>query len=218
MGRAARARDRAGERTRPDPPGWLLLPATGPEETDTEMPLFGLSASNKVFSTEHPGWHDPKKPAGHTSLLKDPASGFGYHSTEGWWVPIVKLQALFLSPNLVWLVISLAMYFGMPYNLDAPGGPKDGFATAWVWPRFAMNCGVTMAYVGYWYLPRCSKETASVYLPTHFDTHSPLTFTLTRPEQVCLALPSVLCHAQVQAREDAGLRSDVPVRSPPNLR
>ena len=116
------------------------------------MPLFGLSASKKVFSTEHPGWHDPKKPAGHTSLLKDDATGFGYHSTEGWWVPIVKLHALFLSPNLVWLVISLAMYFAVPYNLDAPGGPRDGFAAAWVAPRFALNCGVTMAYVGYWYV------------------------------------------------------------------
>eukprot|EP01048_Picozoa_sp_COSAG05_P009583 COSAG05_NODE_796_length_7262_cov_8.601284_8_plen_325_part_00 len=116
------------------------------------MPLFGLSATYKIFGAEHPGWHDPKKPAGATPLLADPSTGKGYHSTVGWWRPIVTLQALFLSPNLVWLVISLAMYFGLPYNLEAVGGPKDGWAASWVLPRFFLNCGVTMAYVGYWYV------------------------------------------------------------------
>eukprot|EP01052_Picozoa_sp_SAG31_P034157 SAG31_NODE_3951_length_3724_cov_2.186483_3_plen_42_part_00 len=39
------------------------------------MPLFGLSASGKVFGAEHPGWHDPKKPPGATPLLADPGTG-----------------------------------------------------------------------------------------------------------------------------------------------
>jgi hypothetical protein len=64
----------------------------------------------------------------------------------------VSLQALFYSPNLVWLVISAAMYIAVPYNLEADGGPKDGWAASWMLPRFYLNCGVTMAYVGYWYL------------------------------------------------------------------
>jgi len=117
------------------------------------MPLFGLSATGKLFSKEHPGWHDPALRQGETPLNRDEKTGFGYHNASAWWWPIVSLQALILSPNLVWLVISAAMYVAVPYHLDrADGlGPKDGWSWAWMAPRFYLNCGVTMLYVSYWY-------------------------------------------------------------------
>jgi hypothetical protein len=43
-----------------------------------KMPhLFGLSSDGKLFSAKHPGWNDVSKPAGATSLLRQP-DGFGY--------------------------------------------------------------------------------------------------------------------------------------------
>jgi hypothetical protein len=149
------------------PASCLAAPsAAAPSRTPKSgMPLFGVSPTGKLFSPEHPGWHDPKRAPGATPLLRDDVTGRGFHTTSGWWYPIVTLQALFLSPNLVWLAISLAMYIGVPYELEAPGGPRDGWALSWVLPRFYLNCGVTMLYVGYWYEQLVSQSACPFATP-----------------------------------------------------
>ena len=62
---------------------------------------------------------------------------------------IVTLKHFFLSPNLVWFAMALAMHVCCPYDIDAAAG---GWAAAWVGKRLALNFGVAVAYYGFWHV------------------------------------------------------------------
>jgi hypothetical protein len=60
-----------------------------------------------------PEWVDTNKPAGTTS-----ASKMGY-TTSHWWKKYLTTQFFFLSPNLLWFTISVAVYILFPYDLES---------------------------------------------------------------------------------------------------
>ncbi|KAH8072013.1 C-4 methylsterol oxidase [Aureococcus anophagefferens] len=61
---------------------------------------------------------------------------------------IATLRHFFLSPNLVWFAMALAMHLGCPYDVDDAAA---GWARGWVLKRLALNFSVAFAYYGYWH-------------------------------------------------------------------
>ena len=75
----------------------------------------------------------------------DQTKALSLKSTAG---DIATLRHFFLSPNLVWFAMALAMHLGCPYDVDDAAA---GWAWGWVLKRLALNFSVAFAYYGYWH-------------------------------------------------------------------
>ena len=57
-------------------------------------------------------WVDKSKAPGFTSQTKS-------YTPPGWWIDYITGKFLFFSPNLVWLCMTLFVYFVFPYDFQA---------------------------------------------------------------------------------------------------
>jgi len=86
------------------------------------------------------GWVNKRLKPGHTP--QPPASW------ETTFKNAIKLQHVLLSPNFLWLSISLLVYTIFPYDLIT----ARTLAPDWILARFAINFGVTFSYYAFWEL------------------------------------------------------------------
>ena len=99
----------------------------------------GTGPNGSFFETAE--WIDKSKPPGLTSQTKS-------YTPPGWWVDIITGKFLFFSPNLVWLCMTLFVYFVFPYDFNAA---KNLDNLDWVLYRFAINLTVVFSYYGFWH-------------------------------------------------------------------
>ena len=90
----------------------------------------GTGPNGSFFET--PEWVDKNKPPGLTSQEKSSCppgtyikkfklffSRFKIATYLGWWIDLFNGKNIFFSPNLVWLAITLIVYFTFPYDFQA---------------------------------------------------------------------------------------------------
>ena len=70
-----------------------------------------------------------------------------------WVVSAVTLRHVWASPNTVWSLMALGMYFGVPYDLS-PGSAasKSPLSLGFFLERFPLWAGVTFAYTAFWHV------------------------------------------------------------------
>jgi sterol desaturase/sphingolipid hydroxylase (fatty acid hydroxylase superfamily) len=70
-----------------------------------------------------------------------------------WFISAVTLRHVWASPNTVWSLIAVAMYFGVPYNLG-PGSAaaQAPFSSAFFAERFPLWALVTFGYTAFWHV------------------------------------------------------------------
>ena len=92
-----------------------------------------------------PDWVDVAKPPGFTPLAEP--------TVRGWLRDALLLKHIWASPNLIWVAISLAMYFGMPYDLS-PGGTAAQGPLSWAFfrPRWLLWMAVVFSYTAFWHV------------------------------------------------------------------
>ena len=84
----------------------------------------GTGPNGSFFETA--AWVDKTKPPGLTSQEKS-------YPPPGHWTSVITGKFLFFSPNLVWLTISLFVYFVFPYDYQSARNFKK---IDWVLYRF----------------------------------------------------------------------------------
>jgi len=113
----------------------------------------GLAGTVKGSFFRSPKWVNNLQPPGMTdqtkSLLEEnPFAGFFWGSH------------IIFSPNLIWLTISLVVYFAFPYDLDMAAFNEAqsqteslmlSFILVRFFPRFMVNFAVTFTYTLYWH-------------------------------------------------------------------
>jgi len=95
------------------------------------------------FIGNAPSWVDLTKPPGTTS--QDAA----YCPSPAWWAQLFSGYQVIFGPNLVWLLIALAVYFVFPYDLTSAA---RAYEPGWIIRRALVNVGVTFAYTGFWHV------------------------------------------------------------------
>lgn len=91
-----------------------------------------------------PSWVDQSKPPGTTSqapILKDNPR----------WVELLSGLFIVYSPNIVWLIIALAVYFCFPYNFQIATKWDADFGD-WIAKRAVLNLIIVFAYDGFWHI------------------------------------------------------------------
>ena len=103
----------------------------------------GLAGVRKggLFRVTAP-WVNTKLPPGHSSQTQT----LGLRSTL---INIATLNYLFMSPNLVWLAIAVAIYVVFPYDIAAAGAASASSATRWILSRAAINFGLCFTYTAF---------------------------------------------------------------------
>ena len=117
---------------------------------ESSAPLFAslsdfAGGKNGKFFKIVPGHVSLKKAAG-TSPIPPP-------TFKAWLWYAVTLRHVWASPNTVWSVMALAMYFLMPYDLS-PSSSAARAPLSWAFfaERFPLWAGVFFAYTGFWHL------------------------------------------------------------------
>eukprot|EP01116_Phalansterium_solitarium_P023963 TRINITY_DN863_c0_g2_i2.p1 TRINITY_DN863_c0_g2~~TRINITY_DN863_c0_g2_i2.p1 ORF type:complete len:484 (-),score=157.39 TRINITY_DN863_c0_g2_i2:438-1889(-) len=88
-----------------------------------------------------PEWVDKEKPPGTTSQSV-------VYGQPGWWIPLVTAQHMIWSPNLVWFLCTVVVYFAFPYDYEA----AKTWSFDWVAHRLTINLVATFGYVGFWHV------------------------------------------------------------------
>jgi sterol desaturase/sphingolipid hydroxylase (fatty acid hydroxylase superfamily) len=105
---------------------------------------FAGTQSGRFFKTLAPHI-DQSKPPGSTPL---PRSTFG-----GYIVNALLLRHIWASPNFVWIVISLVMYFAFPYDLGKNSAAASApLSIVYFKERLLLWLVVTMGYNGFWHV------------------------------------------------------------------
>lgn len=70
-----------------------------------------------------------------------------------WLIGAVTLRHVWASPNTIWSLMAVAMYFGVPYNLG-PGSAaaQAPFSSAFFAERFPLWALVTFGYTAFWHV------------------------------------------------------------------
>ena len=102
---------------------------------------MGFAGTEQGSFFKAPAWVDTKKAPGTTSQ----ASVYG---KEGWWHDLATGKFLLYSPNLVWLIMALFVYFVFPYDFKA----AQTWSRGWVLGRIAVNECVVFVYFGFWHV------------------------------------------------------------------
>jgi len=102
--------------------------------------MFGLTDGSFYRA---PLWVDLKKPAGATSYDKT-----GYGSTSFWWVKYLTLEFFFLSPQIVWSLVTILVYILFPYDILA----AREWSFGWIFNRALVNAGTYVLFTGYWHV------------------------------------------------------------------
>jgi len=84
---------------------------------------------------------DSTKPPGHTSLTK-------IYGKDDWFLNIITLKNFFLSPNFIWFLISVIVYFVFPYDYESAKTWSLSFALN----RLLVNFFVIFGYTLFWYI------------------------------------------------------------------
>jgi len=90
-----------------------------------------------------PSWVELSKPAGTTSINKS-----GYGESYFWWVKYLTLEFFFFSPQIVWSLVTILVYFLFPYDIPA----ARQWAFGWIFHRALVNAGTYILYTGYWHV------------------------------------------------------------------
>lgn len=101
------------------------------------MGFAGLVQGTHLFG--NPSYVDPKKAPGDTPVPVDGGS---------WWVPYVTGEFIYASPNLVWLIMAVLVYFVFPYD----GALRDGWSVEFFLARCAINGGLVVSFFGFWHV------------------------------------------------------------------
>lgn len=64
----------------------------------------------------------------------------------------LTLKSLVFSPNLVWFLAAVFVFFAKPYDEELFREARNGFHLRWMAPRFAVHFGVSLLYYGYFFL------------------------------------------------------------------
>ena len=113
-------------------------------------PAQGIGFFEGFAGTVRGGWFnvplyvDLAKKPGHTSQWGTVVEGW----TLPWLKGFISPVRLVYSPNFVWLVITLAMYFLFPYDLKSEAAKTMSFDL--VKERVLLHLGVTHAFFGFW--------------------------------------------------------------------
>lgn len=110
--------------------------AEGGEEEATA--IAGLGPKLSLFNFT-PSWVDKKKPPGHTSQPVNPQ-----------WRSFVNGAHIIYSPNLIWLIIALGVYFLFPYDYDVSKKWDKSFGR-WIAKRAILNVSLVYTYYGFWH-------------------------------------------------------------------
>jgi hypothetical protein len=102
--------------------------------------VAGINAKG-IFNSL-PAWIDKKLAPGNT----DQTQLLGLKTTVD---SVLKLKYFFMSPNLVWFCMALAMHVYNPYPIQE--AKEKGFAADWMLRRFAINYGVAFLYYGFFF-------------------------------------------------------------------
>ena len=99
--------------------------------------IGGTGPNGSFF--EPPTWVDTNKSPGLTSQNKA-------YTPPGWWVNVITGKYLFTSPNLIWLAITIFVYFVFPYDFKSARSFDD---LDWVYKRLAVNFVVVFGVYGF---------------------------------------------------------------------
>jgi len=115
--------------------------------------LDGIGGTGTNFSFfQAPSWVDLSLPPGCTSQIQMNLQG-----TNVW--SIVTGHSLVYSPNLIWFLITIAIYVLAPYDIEALAATQteDASSSSWFRPqwflqRALLNASVMLTYYGFWHI------------------------------------------------------------------
>jgi len=113
--------------------------AKGKEKEESFFEGFAGTTGGSFFAA--PAWVDKSKPPGHTSQVASIENNPN-------WKSLLSGAFLFWSPNLVWLLVALFVWFVFPYDFEA----GKTWSADWTLHRLAVNVGVIFGYVGFWHV------------------------------------------------------------------
>lgn len=111
----------------------------------TKQPMWeGIAGTTGGSFFRSPNWVDQSNPPGVTSQapsLKDNPK----------WIELLSGFFIIYSPNLVWLIMALAVYFCFPYNYEIAKDWDYAFGT-WIAKRAVLNFILVFSYDGFWHV------------------------------------------------------------------
>jgi len=102
--------------------------------------LEGIAGTTNMSFFHLPAWVDKEKNPGFTVQKL---------SLRDWWYQYVTLSFVFYSPNLIWLLIALVIWFVFPYDYASA---EEGFKLEWVMKRCVVMATTTFIYTAFWHV------------------------------------------------------------------
>ena len=102
--------------------------------------LEGLGGTVDGSFFKEAAWVDVTKPPGYTAQRA---------SLNQWWWPYVSGSYVVFSPNLIWLVITVLIWYIAPYRFDEAA---QGFQWGWVTERILVSIIVPFSYTSFWHV------------------------------------------------------------------
>ena len=102
--------------------------------------LQGFAGTKDLSFFKVADWVDVEKKPGYTQQKL---------ALNDWWRPYITLAFVIYSPNLVWLLIALTVWYIFPYDYSAAA---TGFSFDWMAKRAAVAISVTFLYTGFWHV------------------------------------------------------------------
>jgi sterol desaturase/sphingolipid hydroxylase (fatty acid hydroxylase superfamily) len=106
--------------------------------------LEGLAGTRNGSFFTAPSWVNLHKAPGHTSQNES-------YGNNPDWCALLSGKFLFFSPNLIWLLAAIVVYFIFPYPYnDIPVAAT--FAMDWIGYRALVNCTAVLSFFGFWHV------------------------------------------------------------------